>query len=156
MGLAWPGLITTRPWIGNQAARTYLTPDRRKRWCGSWLKACHQYRQGSPCLRSCIASLTEVARAKKPQRGRKAEFGRSPAKGTQRRQALILLLRKSGVTPDEAKEFGVKDLVSHLAALRDEKGWDVRKFIGTHPPRYRAVGKLLPGRRYRSLIHDEV
>lgn len=95
-------------------------------------------------------------RTTKCQRGRKAEFGRSPAKGTQRRQVLILLLRKEGLTSDEAKAHGIKDLASHFTALRDEKGWDIRQFKGKGKARFRAVGKMLAGRRYRSFIHDEV
>lgn len=90
------------------------------------------------------------------QNRRRAEYGRSPKKGSKTRAALILMLRPEGATYVDLMGAGLRG--RNISALIDQKGWDIRSFDIPNPGRkgprvrYKVIGKYLPKRRYRSLI----
>jgi len=107
------------------------------------------------------------------QCGRHSGFGRTPAKGTKARQALLLMLRPGGATYSELFEVyspkNNKDHISNLVScFVNEKGWDIRTFVlpETDPrfvkkkagrPRviHRIVGKMRWDGSYRSFVNPQ-
>lgn len=99
------------------------------------------------------------------RRRTKSKYG-TPRKGTKRRKLVLLLLRKQGLTTEQAYEIGMKreDLGGALAALRDDCGFDIQ-VIGTRPGRvgtrgfatkhlyvYRIIGRYRWSGSYRSFL----
>ncbi len=100
-----------------------------------------------------------------------SRLGRPPAKGTARRQFLLMALRPQGVTSWETSQFMTPSVFhGHLTALREEKGYDIRAFpiprerrtaerVGTNgvtcrkpPVIYRLVGKRRWNGTYRDFV----
>lgn len=111
------------------------------------------------------------------RRGVTRGFGCSPAKGTQARKLVLMLMRPQGVTSWEAREAFVTERRSFgclVEQLRDQKGYDIRSFpipegertierVGPSavsskcPPRvWRLVGKMRWNGTYRSFIRLDV
>lgn len=101
--------------------------------------------------------------------GRHSGFGRTPAKGTKARQALLLLIRPQGATSkDICRLYAPKDQSTTLVEyFRNEKGWDIRTSpLAPEDPRqqdfsakkrrppvvHRIVGRMRWDGSYRSFV----
>jgi len=90
-----------------------------------------------------------------------ARYKRLPKKGTKRRELLIQLLSKSGISAYEAAVYDLiamgKNFNSYMEVLHNEQGWDIIIFKrpsqrpGTHTNElvYRIAGRFRPDGTYR-------
>lgn len=85
----------------------------------------------------------------------KNKFSKPPRKGTKARNVLLLMLKPEGFARNDIEDEP-HNLTTLIATLRDDKGYDIRKFPkrksdkGRAKSVYRCIGKMRWDGSYRS------